>query len=103
MLTDAEVQKIRSRFPVFRKQIHLCSCTKGALSDVVENGLLEFMRLWHENGIPWKIWMEKYEAIRGSFARFVGAKPEEIAVIYSTSQGISEIASAAALRPHHAQ
>jgi len=94
MLADAEIQQIRSRFPVFQKQIHLCSCTKGALSDVVEAGLQEFMRLWHQNGIPWKIWMEKYEAIRHSFATFIGAKPEEIAVIYSTSQGISEIASA---------
>ena len=94
MLSDAEVQTIRSRFPVFQRQIHLCSCTKGALSDAVEAGLQEFMRLWHQNGIPWKIWMEKYESIRHSFAKFIGAKPEEIAVIYSTSQGISEIASA---------
>lgn len=94
MLTTAEINEIRSRFPVFKKQVHLCSCTKGALSDVVEAGLQEFVRLWHQNGIPWKIWMEKYEAIRHSFANFIGAKPEEIAVIYSTSQGISEIASA---------
>jgi selenocysteine lyase/cysteine desulfurase len=94
MLSDAEIHRIRSRFPVFERQVHLCSCTKGALSDVVEAGLQEFIRLWHQNGIPWKIWMEKYEAIRHSFAKFIGAKPEEIAVIYSTSQGISEIASA---------
>jgi len=94
MLSDSEILKIRARFPVFKKQVHLCSCTKGALCDAVENGLLEFMRLWHENGIPWQIWMEKYEALRSSFARFIGAKPEEIAVIYSTSQGISSIASA---------
>ncbi len=94
MLADAEIEQIRARFPVFQKQIHLCSCTKGALSDVVEAGLQEFLSLWHQHGIPWKIWMEKYEAIRQSFANFIGAKPEEIAVIYSTSQGISEIASA---------
>jgi selenocysteine lyase/cysteine desulfurase len=93
MLTDAEILKIRSHFPVFKKQIHLCSCTKGALSDNVENGLHEFMRLWHERGIPWGIWMEKYEAIRRQFAQFIGAKPDEVAVIYSTSHGISEIAS----------
>jgi selenocysteine lyase/cysteine desulfurase len=93
MLSDAEILKIRSHFPVFKSQIHLCSCTKGALSDSVENGLHEFMRLWHTHGIPWGIWMEKYEAIRGGFAKFVGAKPEEIAVVYSTSHAISEIAS----------
>lgn len=93
MLSDAEILNIRSHFPVFKNQIHVCSCTKGALSDNVENGLHEFMRLWHTHGIPWGIWMEKYEAIRKSFANFVGAKPEEIAVVYSTSHAISEIAS----------
>ncbi len=93
MLSDSDVLKIRSHFPVFKKQIHLCTCTKGALSDVVEGGLQEFMRLWHEHGIPWNIWMDKYEEMRRSFASFIGAKPEEIAVVYSTSHGISEIAS----------
>ncbi len=94
MLSDSEILKIRARFPAFKKQVHLCSCTKGALCDTVENGLLEFMRLWHENGIPWQVWMDKYESLRSGFAKFIGAKPEEIAVIYSSSQGISSIASA---------
>jgi selenocysteine lyase/cysteine desulfurase len=93
MLTDSKIQEIRSHFRVFEKQIHLCTCTKGALSDVVENGLQDFLRLWHENGIPWKIWMERYEETRRLFAKLIGAKPEEIAVIFSTSQGISSIAS----------
>ena len=94
MLTDTKIQEIRSRFPVFRSQIHLCSCTKGAVCDVAEGGLQEFVRLWQENGIPWNVWGERYEATRNLFAKSIGAKPEEIAVIYSTSQGISSIASA---------
>jgi hypothetical protein len=56
MLTDTKIQEIRSRFPVFRSQIHLCSCTKGAVCDVAEGGLQEFVRLWQENGIPWNVW-----------------------------------------------
>src|ERR1700678_2964203 len=94
MLTDTKIQEIRSRFPVFRTPIHLCSCTKGAVCDVAEGGLQEFVRLWQENGIPWNVWGERYEATRNLFAKSIGAKPEEIAVIYSTSQGISSIASA---------
>jgi selenocysteine lyase/cysteine desulfurase len=93
MLTDSKIQEIRSHFRVFEKQIHLCTCTKGALSDAVENGMQEFLRLWRENGVPWKIWMARYEETRRLFAKSIGAKPEEIAVIYSTSQGISSIAS----------
>jgi selenocysteine lyase/cysteine desulfurase len=94
MLNPAEIQTIRSHFPVFRNQIHLCSCTKGALSDTVESSVQEYLRIWRDHGIPWEIWMAKYEEIRVSFARLIGAKPEEIAIIASTSQGISSIASA---------
>jgi selenocysteine lyase/cysteine desulfurase len=68
--------------------------TKGAVCDVAEDGLQEFIRSWQGNGIPWKVWGERYEETRNLFAKSIGAKPEEIAVIYSTSQGISSIASA---------
>jgi selenocysteine lyase/cysteine desulfurase len=93
VLSDSKILEIRSHFPVFQKQIHLCTCTKGALSDFVEDGIKQFIRLWHENGIPWNVWMERYEDTRRLFAKTIGAKPEEIAVIYSTSQGISSVAS----------
>jgi selenocysteine lyase/cysteine desulfurase len=38
--------------------------------------------------------MEKYEEIRVAFARFINAKPEEVAVITSASAGINPIANA---------
>lgn len=94
MSANSELGSIRSRFPVFRKKIYLNSCSQGALSDALENSLLEYMRGWHEDGSPWDRWVEQYEGARNSFARFIGAEPEEVAVLSCVSNGISAIASA---------
>lgn len=94
MLTDASIAAIRSRLPIFEKRIYLNSCSQGALSGVVEAGLRENLASWHEHGSPWDLWVEKYEAARASFARFIGAQPEEVAVVPSASAGINAIASA---------
>src|ERR1700733_474273 len=92
--TSSELGSLRSRFPVFKKKIYLNSCSQGALSDALENSLLEYMRGWHEDGSPWDRWVEQYEVARTSFARFIGAEPEEVSVLSCVSNGISAIASA---------
>ena len=94
MLTNVEVGSIRSRFPVFKNKIYLNSCSQGALSEDVEAALLEHIRSWHAHGSPWDSWVEEYEAARSSFARFIGAAPEEVAIITSASAGINSVASA---------
>jgi selenocysteine lyase/cysteine desulfurase len=40
------------------------------------------------------VWIEEYEAARRTFAQFLGAQSEEIAVLSSASAGINSIASA---------
>jgi selenocysteine lyase/cysteine desulfurase len=92
--TTSAIESVRARFPVFKKKIYLNSCSQGALSDAVEASLQEHIRSWNENGSPWDIWVEQYEAARTAFARFIGAAPEEVAVIPSASAGINGIASA---------
>lgn len=94
MPARTELDSVRARFPVFKKKIYLNSCSQGALSDSVEEALLEHIRSWNEDGSPWDRWVEQYEAARASFARFIGARPEEVAVISCASAGISAVASA---------
>src|SRR3979411_2208630 len=94
MLTTAQVQEIRSRFPVFREKIYLNSCSQGALSDSVRSALDHYLASWDEHGSPWDIWIEEYEKARGTFAKFLGAKTDEIAILPSASAGINSIASA---------
>jgi selenocysteine lyase/cysteine desulfurase len=94
MLTNSQILAIRSRFPIFRNKVYLNSCSQGALSDAVEDGLREYVASWHEHGSPWDLWVERYEAARTQFAGFIGATPDEVAVLPYASAGINSIASA---------
>jgi selenocysteine lyase/cysteine desulfurase len=94
MLTPARIAEIRSRFPVFRDRIYLNSCSQGALSDAVRGGFDEYLATWDQSGSPWDVWVEEYEATRRTFAQFLGAQPDEVAVLPSASAGINSIASA---------
>ena len=91
---STRIESARSHFPIFRNKIYLNSCSQGALSDAVEASMQTHIRSWHEDGSPWDRWVEEYEAARTAFARFIGAAPEEVAVVTSASAGINSIASA---------
>jgi selenocysteine lyase/cysteine desulfurase len=94
MLTDHQIQEIRARFRIFRHKIYLNSCSQGPLSDAVQAGLEDFMASWHEQGSPWELWVNRYEAARTAFAQFINASPDEIAIVTSVSAGINGVASA---------
>ena len=91
---STDIESARAHFPIFKNKIYLNSCSQGALSDAVEASMQAHIRSWHEHGSPWDHWVEEYEAARTAFARFIGAAPEEVAVIPSASAGINSIASA---------
>jgi selenocysteine lyase/cysteine desulfurase len=94
MLTDQQVQEIRLRFRIFRRKIYLNSCSQGALSDAVQTGLEDYIASWHEQGSPWETWMDRYEAARIAFAKFINASPDEVALVTSASAAINSVASA---------
>jgi selenocysteine lyase/cysteine desulfurase len=94
MLTDKQVHEIRSRFSIFQRKIYLNSCSQGALSDAVQSGLEDYIASWHEQGSPWELWVEQYEAARTAFAQFINASPDEVAIVTSASAGINSVASA---------
>jgi selenocysteine lyase/cysteine desulfurase len=94
MLADKQIQEIRSRFSIFQRKIYLNSCSQGALSDAVESGIKDYIASWHEQGSPWELWVEQYEAARTAFAQFINASPDEVAIVTSASAGINSVASA---------
>jgi selenocysteine lyase/cysteine desulfurase len=94
MLTDKQVHEIRSRFSIFQRKIYLNSCSQGALSDAVQSGMEDYIASWHEQGSPWELWVEQYEAARTAFAQFIHASPDEVAIVTSASAGINSVASA---------
>ncbi len=93
MPTEHEIANLRACFRILRRKIYLYSCSQGALSDAVEMGTRAYLESWFELATPWDTWMEKYEAARAVFARFIGAKRDEVAILTSASAGINAIAS----------
>src|SRR5947209_10046293 len=94
MLTDTQIQQIRSRFSIFQRKIYLNSCSQGALSDAVQAGLEDYIASWHEQGSPWELWVTRYEEARTAFAELINASPDEVAIVTSASAGINSVASA---------
>jgi selenocysteine lyase/cysteine desulfurase len=94
MLTDRQVQEIRSRFSIFQRKIYLNTCSQGALSDAVQAGIEDYIATWHDQGSPWETWMDRYEEARTAFAQFINAGPNEVAIVTSASAGINGVASA---------
>ena len=94
MLTDSQINEIRSRFRIFDRKIYLNTCSQGPLSDAVQGGFEDYLASWHEQGSPWERWIEHYEAARAAFAQFINASPDEVAIVTSVSAGINSVASA---------
>jgi selenocysteine lyase/cysteine desulfurase len=94
MLTDSQINEIRSRFRIFDRKIYLNTCSQGPLSDAVQAGFEDYLASWDEQGSPWERWIEHYEAARIAFAEFINASPDEVAIVTSVSAGINSVASA---------
>jgi selenocysteine lyase/cysteine desulfurase len=94
MLTDQQISELRSRFPILREKTYLYNCSQGALCDAVEAGIEKYAASWRTSAAPWDEWVEAYQALRGEFARFINAQPDEVAIITSASAGINPIANA---------
>ena len=94
MLTDRQILEVRSHFPLLREKTWLYNCSQGALWGAVDGTLKDYSQSWRRAMDPWRDWVGAYEALRAGFARFIGAKPDEIAVVTSASAGINPIANA---------
>ncbi len=88
------MEDFRKRFPVLADKIYLNSCSQGALSHDVEQGMHEYLSSWHKHGSPWDLWVEEYESARRLFAELIGAEPEEVALVASASAGVNALVSA---------
>src|ERR1039457_807855 len=94
MLTDRQILEVRSHFPLLSEKTWLYNCSQGALSDAVDGALKDYGQSWRTSMDPWGNWVGANEALRAVFARFIGAEPDEIAVVTSASAGINPIANA---------
>ena len=89
-----DVTRVRAEFPILQRKIYLNSCSLGALSLRATAYLESFQELWHEMGASawYGPWWETLGDLRGRVAHFLGATPEQLALLPSTSAALSVIA-----------
>lgn len=93
-MSDFDVARWRAEFPIFEHKTYINSCSYGALAKSVRAAMTQYLDDRDERGSDWDIWVRKNEELRASYARLLGAKPQEIAVTASASAGMNAIASA---------
>lgn len=92
----ADLEAYRGEFPTLQRKVYLNTCSLGALSRRSHQAVNEFLALWEEWGASawYEIWLGKLQELRESFARLIGAKSHEIAILPCVSAALSAIASA---------
>ena len=93
-------ETLRALFPVTERAIYLnhaavspppvptIEAIQSQLADVSENGSLNFRN-----------WLAVKERARGLLAAMLGARPEQVAFVRNTSDGLSTVANGLAWRP----
>jgi selenocysteine lyase/cysteine desulfurase len=85
---------VRGEFPIFQTATYLNSCSQGALSHRVREAVEGWLAGWDANGAEWDFWVERSEAFRSGLAGLLHARPDDVAVTTSVSQGVSALVSA---------
>ena len=88
-----EVLAFRKRFPIFKNKVHLANNAMGAICDVTEQAHRDYLDDRIKHGASWEVAVPRQEALRASFAEFIGAKPTEIAVCYGATQALGIVTS----------
>jgi selenocysteine lyase/cysteine desulfurase len=86
-------ERFRSQFPSLSDTVHLASCSQGAASLRLIAALEEFQWTLRSYGAPWDRWMAEVDTARRLFAAFIGASPDEVAVVSCASEGAYQVAS----------
>lgn len=85
--------KLRQDFPITERWTYLDHAAAGPVPKPVYDAVRgKFWDAVHHGDVHWHGWLEKREAIRGKFARFLHADPDEIAFVHSTSEAMNLVA-----------
>lgn len=94
-----DVEAVRRQFPVTQHLLYLDSAHQTPLSSGVRDALVRFYDEGLRNAGPKPLWLGRVEEIRARVARFLNAKPSEIAFTKNTSEGMNIAANALPLQP----
>ena len=99
-MTNFNLQQIRSDFPIVESGIYVNHAAVGPLPLSVRKAVLERIDMHvHTVGSAWDDSLPIYQEGRQLAAQLVNSRPENIAWIQNTSDGVSKIASGLDWRP----
>lgn len=87
---------LRDEFPILRRSTYLNTCSLGAFSRSTGRRVRQFYKEWSERGAPawYTTWWRRLEQTRATFARLIGARVSEVAILPSVSAALTSLASA---------
>ncbi len=85
--------EFRLHFPMLRETVHLASCSIGARSTEMDAALAAMLEAMAREGAPWRAFEEQLDLARDGFARLIGARSSDIAVVPNASVGAYQVAS----------
>ncbi|MGU3405006.1 aminotransferase class V-fold PLP-dependent enzyme [Methylobacterium brachiatum] len=99
MTQHYDVAAVRKEFPAADSIVYLDSGFQTPLARAVKEAYERFLREGYETAGPKQVWLNRLEETRAKLARFIGARPEEIAFTKNTSESMNIAANALPLRP----
>jgi cysteine desulfurase/selenocysteine lyase len=88
-----EIDRIRSGFPITRKYAYFDNAAVGPLSTRVVEATRRVLEEKCDGDLHWESWETTAEETRKSIAVLIGASADEIALVHSTSEGVSIVAN----------
>lgn len=86
-------QSLRSEMPIAERWAYFDHAAVGPLTRAAAEAIQRYATQCVESGdVPWPQWAAGVEQTRALAAAMIGALPEEIALVHSTTEGISLVA-----------
>lgn len=99
-LDGEAAERFRREFPVLRRWVYLDHATMAPLPRRVVGAMARFLAERAERGsLVLPRWVERVEEVRRKAAAFIGARPEEVAFVKNTTEGILLAAESIDWRP----
>src|SRR5437899_3691515 len=96
--SDEDPIGVRADFPVVRSGLYLNSAYITPVPTPVVDAARAFVESKAEKPIALDEMLKKTDEVRGQFAGFIGATPDEIGFLYATSEGENIVSSALDLK-----
>ena len=85
--------RVRELFPVTRNVVYMNHAAVGPLSVRAYEAMERHARDQRDFGaLHWREWYHEYELLREAAGRLINARPDEIAILKNTSEGLSFVA-----------